>query len=201
MSESKIVSGKVVSVQAAGHFTAKTGRDAGKNKYKFDVVLDSGEHGQLACLQNELNGTDAPVAIGETHEFNVYTNSNPDFADNWYVRKPKSEGGWKGGASKWTPDPEKENRKERWAKQIMITRQACLNTAASLISAGNGPSTIDNLTGLASQLEEWVKRGIDLKSIVNPTPAPAPAPAAPVANATNGASKPAHIPDMDEVPF
>lgn len=207
MSDNKTVKGKVTHVQAAGHYAAKTGRDAGKTKYKFDVILDTEERGQLACLESELNGMDAPIAVGEIHEFNVYPSSNADFPDNWYLRKANGNGaGWKGGSggSKWTPDPEKENRKERWAKQVVISRQSALNTASSLISAGCGPSTVENLTGIAEQLEKWAYRGLDLKALVNP-PATAIDFAAKVAEqkATNSkAPTPAaQVRDMDEVPF
>lgn len=41
-------------------------------------------------------------------------------------------------------------------RQEVISRQACLNTAASLISAGAGASTVENLTGIAQQLLDWV---------------------------------------------
>lgn len=165
MSEATTVKGIVKSAQAAGNFTSKTGKDAGKVKYKFDITLDNGMAGQMTCLTEELDGTECPVKVGEEREFNVYANSNPSYADNWYLKKAKSDGGFKGGGGKWTPDPEKENRKERWAKQLMITRMGCLNTAASLISAGNGDSSTDNLIDLAKTIEGHVLQGLNIEAL------------------------------------
>ena len=41
-------------------------------------------------------------------------------------------------------------------RQRLITRQACLNTAGMLIGNGCGPATVENIIGLAEQLEQWV---------------------------------------------
>lgn len=200
MAENKLVSGKVFSVQAAGHYVGRSGRNEGKTIYKFDVLLDNGARGQLSCVEGELNGTEAPIAAGETHEFNVYESTNPDYQDSWYLRKPKANGSTFAG-KKWTPDPEKESRKERWAKQIMITRMGCLNSALSLNASGGietSKGAYEAVMATAEMMEAWVKRGLDLKALVNPAPVapPAPEPAKPAP-----APQRQQIPDHDTVPF
>lgn len=177
MSDSIKITGTVTDVQAAGKYTAKSGKNEGKVMFKFDVHLHC-EDGSDPFGQVSTEQTDAPVKIGDRITVNSYKAKDPQYPDSWYLDTGKGTG-FKGGQGRaWTPDPERATRKERWAVQLMITRQACLNTAASLISSGGGAADFANITGLAEQLETWVKRGIDLKSIVahangNGTPAQA----------------------------
>ena len=192
MSDNKTVSGKVTGVQSAGTYVGKTGRNQGKTVYKFEIELDNGSKGQLSCLTEELNGTEAPVAIGQTHEFNVYASQNPQFLDSWYLRKPKAEGGgWKGGGKGWTPDPNRETAMERWAKQRLIVRQSSYGVAVNVMGALQTEPTFQALRDLAHAIEEDVYRGIDVAKLVKPAvtsdppaeykpaPKPAPKPAAP----------------------
>lgn len=162
---------EVVKVTYKKSFSTKNGE-----MHSWHVTMDNGDMGETSTKTDK-----APWAVGDEAEYTIEegqygTKIKKAFSQN-------AGGGFSGtkpAQGKWTPDPEKETRKERWAKQIMITRQACLNTASGLISAGNGDSSIDNLTGLAEKLEKWVKRDIDLKSLVAPalppTPEPPPAP-------------------------
>lgn len=153
--------------------------------YSWQVMFDNGDSGEF----NTKSPDKGPWDVGA--EAN-YTLEPKDYNGTTYYKgtkiTPFQQGAPSGGGSKWTPDPEKESRKERWAKQILIGRQACMNTAASLISAGCGASTVENLTGIADQLEAWVKRGIDIRVLASgpvapvesarpaPTPAPPPKP-------------------------
>lgn len=193
MGEATKIVGKVTNVQAAGRYTARSGKNEGKTLYKYDVELDNGQAGQMASETEE-----APVKVGEEVAINSYK-GNSGYPDNWYLDRPKG-GGYKGGGKQWTPDPERENRKERWAKQIMITRQACLNTACQLMSNGGAKADLKSLTETAEALEAWVKRGINLSDLVNGTKAAA-------ATATNDApgqykkAPNGQIPDHDYVPF
>ena len=150
----------VVKVSFKKEFDTKNG-----TMYSWHVTMDNGDMGETSTKSDK-----APWAVGNEAE---YTLEETQYGNKIKKVYAQQGGGFKGGnanagASKWTPDPEKETRKERWAKQIMITRLACLNTASGLISAGNGESSLDNLTGLAEKLETWTKRGIDLKALVAP---------------------------------
>lgn len=199
MSEARKVTGKVIDLQASGKWTAKQGTPEEKMMYRFDICIetDSGEeHGQIS-----FDTTEPTVKFGDTVNVAIYP-AKGNYPPSIYLDKPRANGtASRGGARTWTPDPEKESRKERWAKQVMIMRQACLNTASSLISAGNGDSSVDNLTGLAEKLEKHVMRGFDLKSLVAspaPPPAPAPPPPAPVAKPAPVAVSPL---GEDDLPF
>lgn len=171
----------VVKVAFKNQFEGKFGP-----QYSWHVTMDNGDAGET------VTKTDMPPwEVGNPAE---YTLEWKEYNGKSYAKIKKAfeqrAGGNGDGKRQWTPDPEKETRKERWAKQIMIGRQACLNTAASLISAGCGPSTVENLTGLAEQLETWTKRGIDLKTLVAPAPAPQPAAAPPPAPRPTPAPRP-----------
>jgi hypothetical protein len=176
----------------------------GEEMYSWHVTMDNGDAGEVATKTHK-----EPWAIGEEAEF---TTEQQTYGDKTYTKIKKvfaqGGGGYKGGGgSKWTPDPEKESRVERWAKQTLIGRQACLNTAASLIASGGGPSTLDNLFALADKIEEHVHRGVDIRRLAKGTdvkpaqvtndapaqyakPAPAPAKADPNYTDTDGSPLP-----------
>lgn len=150
-------------------------------QYSWHVTMDNGDAGETTT-KTELPPWEVGNTADYTMEWKEY--NGQQYAKIKKVYEQRGAGGNGGGGAKkaWTPDGERETRRERWAKQIMITRQACLNTASSLISAGCGPSSLENLKGLAEDLETWVKRDIDLKKIVASAPAPAaeaPVPAPP----------------------
>lgn len=202
MNDSRKATGKVIDLQASGKWTSKKGTSEEKTMYRFDITIDTEtgeESGQISFDTN-----DPPVKFGDTVNVSIYP-AKGDYPPSIYLDKPKANGfaGKAGGGKNWTPDPERESRRERWMKQILIGRQACLNTAASLISAGCGASTVENLTGIAEQLEAWTKRGLDLKSLTAPV---APAPAQPAAPQTPPpAPKPAPVAvspqGEDDLPF
>jgi hypothetical protein len=155
--------------------------------YSWQVAFDNGDSGEF----NTKSADKGPWEVGEEAS---YTLEAKEYNGKMYYKGTKitpfqqGKPGYTSGASKWMPDPEKETRRERWAKQVIISRQSALNTASSLISAGCGPSTVDNLRDIAEQLERWAYRGLDLKSLVagplpQPAPEPAPTPAPPAANA------------------
>lgn len=189
----------VAKVTFKKEFSTKNGQ-----MYSWHVTMDNGDMGETATKENT-----PPWAVGEEAEYNRV---EEEYNGQMYVKLKKAftQGGGKGfggGGSKWTPDPEKESRKERWAKQIMITRMGCLNTATTLwtsVQSGNLPllEQADSVKDLAEIFETWVKRGIDLKALVAAppvvapaAPAPEPAKAAPVAKPTPVAV------DEDDIPF
>jgi hypothetical protein len=154
---------RVDSVKYNRAFSSKNGE-----MHSWWVVMVNGDAGETATKSDK-----APWAVGDEAEYT--------FEDGQYpkIKKVFAEGGGGGGfgAKKaWTPDPEKETRKERWAKQVMITRHACLNTAVEIIVGGQSKCTAQEVMILAEHLETWVKRGIDLKSLVATAEAPKPAP-------------------------
>jgi hypothetical protein len=142
---------------------------SGGEMYSWHVVMDNGDAGEVSTKTDK-----APWTIGEEAEF---TTEQQTYGDKTYTKIKKAftqGGGFKGGGgSKWTPDPEKESRVERWAKQTLIGRQACLNTAASLIASGSGEATTENICGIAEKLEAWVHRGVDMRRLAKGEPKPA----------------------------
>jgi len=135
----------------------------GEEMYSWHVTMDNGDAGEVSTKTHK-----EPWAIGEEAEF---TTEQQTYGDKTYtkIKKVFAQGGagYKGGGGgKWTPDPEKESRVERWAKQTLIGRQACLNTAASLIASGGGEATAENICGIAEKLEAWVHRGVDIRRLV-----------------------------------
>lgn len=167
--------------------------------YSWTVAFDNGESAEF----NTKSPDKQPWEVGETAN---YTIEEKEYNGRIYHKgtkiTPFQQGGKPGfgGGKQWTPDPEKETRKERWAKQMLISRLACLNTASSLISAGSGPSTTENLEGIAEALEKWACRGLQLSQFTTPKPVeqPKPEPAKP-------APKPAPVavgPEAeDDLPF
>lgn len=138
----------------------------GQTMHSWHVTMDNGDAGSINTREKK-----EPWAIGEEAEYTVETREyNGDTYTN--IKKVYAAKGGFGGKT-WTPDPERETRLERWAKQRVISRQACLNTAASLIASGCGPATVENLTGIADKLEEWAWQGVASKvaTIMRPTAA------------------------------
>lgn len=194
---SKMKTSAVVKVSFVKEWQSKNGP-----MYSWHVTMDNGDSGEA----NTKTPDKGPWAVGEEANYSI---DAKEYNGNTYYKITKItpfQQGKPGAASgaKWTPDPEKESRKERWAKQILIGRQACMNTAASLISAGCGPSTVENLTGIADQLETWVKRGIDIRALAA-SPTAAAVEVAKVAPVAQPAPKPAPPPvvssDEDDLPF
>lgn len=164
--------------------------------HSWHVTMDNGDAGEV----NTKSADKGPWEVGEEAS---YTMEAKDYNGNTYYKitkiTPFKQGAAQGGGSKWVPDAERESRKERWAKQLIISRQAALNTAASLISAGNGQSSVENLTGIAGQILKWTFEGINLNALANPPKAEVPKPEPPPAPKP----APAHIVGDDEssLPF
>lgn len=154
---------KVVKVAFRKEFTTANG-----SMFSWHVTMDNGDAGETATKANK-----EPWAVGEEAE---YTKEEKEYNGQVFTKIKKvyanGQGGFH-GAKKWTPDPEKETRVERWAKQLLISRQACLNTAASLIASGAGPATIDNITALADKLAEHVYQGVDIRKLAKGPDKPA----------------------------
>jgi len=164
--------------------------------FSWQVAFDNGDSGEF----NTKSPDKGPWEVGE--EAN-YTLEPKDYNGTTYYKGTKitpfqqGKPAYSGGGAKWTPDPEKETRRERWAKQVIISRQSALNTASSLISAGCGPSTTDNLRDIAEQLEKWAYRGLDLKALVAGPVAPAP----PVAEPAKPTQDPFKRPQESDLSF
>lgn len=194
----------VVKVSYKKEFPSKNGQ-----MHSWHVTMDNGDMGETVTKSDT-----APWQVGDEAEYNL---TYQEYNGEQYAKIKKvfanangtgNGAAFSGGKKPWTPNPESETRRERWAKQIMITRQACMNTSMSLISAGCGESTLDNLFGLAEKMEAWVKRGIDPKTLVPQQPAqPEAAPTAAVRPASQVAPpvrkpEPAFAPALDDdLPF
>lgn len=169
--------------------------------YSWYVSFDNGDHAEF----NTKSPDRGPWEVGA--EAN-YTTEAKEYKGNIYYKGTKITPFDQGKSGKaWTPDPERESRKERWAKQLMITRQACLNTACQLTANGGAEANIDTLKDTAAELEKWVLRGMDLHKLANPTQNGTPAQAAPAKAPAKTAEtvrqpKPA-LADMpeDDLPF
>lgn len=157
--QSKMKTSTVVKVSYVKEWQNKNGP-----MYSWHVTMDNGDSGEA----NTKTPDKGPWAVGEEANYSI---DAKEYNGNTYYKitkiTPFQQGkpGAASGGAKWTPDPEKENRRERWAKQLMITRMGCLNTAASLISAGNGDSSTDNLIDLAKTIEGHVLHGLNIEAL------------------------------------
>lgn len=145
------LTGEVTMVQASGKYTARSGKNAGKLLYKYDVELDHTHAGQVST-ESEA----APVKLGDKITVNSYKASDPQYPDSWYLAKEGGNGfAGKGKGGDW---PTKE---ERLNNQRHIIRQNALTQAQTYIGSGalhGEPVTVKKVQEIAEQFEQWVLR-------------------------------------------
>lgn len=156
---------KVLKIEEAGEFQTKSGNTL----YKWTVVTDAGDAGQVNTTKKE-----APWKVGDEAEYEV---EKKEYNGTTYttLKKAGAAGFGGGGGRTWTPDPERETRAERILRQALIVRQSSIAQAVALV--GGKVDTVDKVLGVAEQIEAWVNRGDVLKRMAGSAAAPAAKPA------------------------
>lgn len=157
---------KVVKVTYKKPWESKNG-----TMHSWHVTMDNGDAGEC----NTKTADKGPWEVGDDAS---YTVDGKEYNGNTYYKITKItpfQTGKTGGAGKaWTPDPEKETRMERWAKQRLIVRQSSWSAAihlANTLPAGevDGAGYVKDL---AHMIEEDVYRGIDVRALMPKAEAP-----------------------------
>lgn len=167
---------KVLKVEHAGEWNTKDG----EVMHKWNVVTDTGDTGTVNTKKNE-----APWNVGEEAEYEVV---KKEYNGNTYTTLKKvyaNNGGGQGGYQKraWTPDPERENRQERIARQALIVRQSCLAQAMDYVCRTGDKPSLEAVLASAIAFEKHVLRGDILKRMAHAGEQAAPAPVQTVAQA------------------
>lgn len=142
--------------------------------YSWNVVTEAGDSGTTNTTKKE-----APWNVGDEAEYDV---EKTEYNGNTYTKLKKvyaQGGGGFGGGKKWTPDPERENRHERIARQALIVRQSCLAQAMDYVCRTGDKPSLEAVLASAIAFEKHVLRGDILKRMAHAgeQAAPAPAPA------------------------
>lgn len=179
------VKSKVLKVELVKEFQTK----AGTTMYSWNVVTEAGDSGTTNTAKKE-----APWNVGDEAEYDV---EKTEYNGNTYTKLKKvyaQGGGGFGGGKKWTPDPERETRKERIARQALIVRQSCLAQAMDYVCRTGDKPSLEAVLASAIAFEKHVLRGDILNRMAHageqaaPAPvqtvAPAPVPAPPQATTT-----------------
>ena len=170
---------KVLKVEHAGEWNTKDG----EVMHKWNVVTENGDAGTVNTKKNE-----APWQVGDEAEYEVV---KKEYNGNTYTTLKKvyaNNGGGQGGYQKraWTPDPERENRQERIARQALIVRQSCLAQAMDYVCRTGDKPSLEAVLASAIAFEKHVLRGDILKRMAHAGEQAAPV-AQPPATATQSA--------------
>ena len=170
---------KVLKVEHAGEWNTKDG----EVMHKWNVVTENGDAGTVNTKKNE-----APWQVGDEAEYEVV---KKEYNGNTYTTLKKvyaNNGGGQGGYQKraWTPDPERENRQERIARQALIVRQSCLAQAMDYVCRTGDKPSLEAVLASAIAFEKHVLRGDILKRMAHAVEQAAPV-AQPPATATQSA--------------
>lgn len=163
---------KVLKVEHAGEWNTKDG----EVMHKWNVVTDNGDAGTVNTKKNE-----APWQVGDEAEYEVV---KKEYNGTTYITLKKVYANNSGYQKKaWTPDPERENRQERIARQALIVRQSCLAQAMDYVCRTGDKPSLEAVLASAIAFEKHVLRGDILKRMAHAgeqaAPAPLPAPATP----------------------
>jgi hypothetical protein len=167
------VKAKVLKCEFAKEFTTKDGGIM----YSWNVVTDTGDAGTTNTQKHE-----APWNTGDEAEYDLV---KKDYNGTTYTTLKKvyanSGGGFGGGARKaWTPDPERETRSERIARQLLIVRQSTMTNAMEFVCrTTKAEPSIDAVFAVQVAMEKHVLRGDILKRMATHGEHAAPAPSAP----------------------
>ena len=170
---------KVLKVEHAGEWNTKDG----EVMHKWNVVTENGDAGTVNTKKNE-----APWQVGDEAEYEVVKREHNGNTYTTLKKVYANNGGGQGGYQKraWTPDPERENRQERIARQALIVRQSCLAQAMDYVCRTSDKPSLEAVLASAIAFEKHVLRGDILKRMAHAVEQAAPV-AQPPATATQSA--------------